>query len=226
MNKLITLLLLTSYSVFAQFGVINDPDGYVNVRSKPEKGNNINAKLKNGDVVYFFENEGNWTAIDFYNDTKDVSGYIYSDRIKSISDYKNIPIVSSQSKNAILQSGEIKITLTEKEFDPKKHKIGYLKDTPLVTSIDGKPVYGKDGDMPTQEYNSVIIEFGAQKIILPKEALANLFEPTLEYTIANYDSKNDILYIQSANSDGSGGYIIIWTIKNKKYFGRNIGFGF
>lgn len=51
-------------------------------------------------------------------------------------------------------------------------------------------------------------------------ALKNLYEPNLEYTNANYDEKNNILYIQALNGDGAGGYIIVWIIEGNKYKSR------
>lgn len=218
--------LLIPQTIFAQFAIIDDPDGYVNVRATAKKEDNIKGKLNNGDIVYVFDTEGNWTSIDFYTDKKELDGFIYFNRTKFITDYQEIPLKTSDKKSTILESPEIKITLTEKKFNIKDYKVEYLEDSSLIKSLNGKPVFGKDGNLPTTEYASIMIEFGKQKIILPKEALENLFEPNLSYTTAHYDSKNDILYLESLNSDGSGSYNIIWTIKNKKYFSRNIGFGF
>ena len=52
-------------------------------------------------------------------------------------------------------------------------------------------------------------------IYLPKEALKNLFEPNSYSTSAHYDEANDILYIDSLNSDGAGSYEVLWIIEKK-----------
>jgi hypothetical protein len=227
MSKITALFfLLISNSILAQFGIINDSDGYANVRRTAKKEDNINGKLYNGDVVYVFESEGNWSSVDFYNDKKELSGYIYSDRVKQISDYKQIPIKTDDGNRIVLQSKEIKITLIETAVNMKNYKAEYVDDTQLIKSLNGKPVFGKDGGAPETEYQSITIEFGKQKITLPKEALVNLFEPSLKNSEAHYDSEKDILYLQSMNSDGAGSYYVIWTIENQKYKGRNIAFGF
>lgn len=63
-------------------------------------------------------------------------------------------------------------------------------------------------------------------IELPKNSFDDLFEPSLYNTKINYDKKNNILYITSSNSDGAGGYEIVWVIEKGKYKERKIAFGF
>ena len=64
-------------------------DGFVNVRSSAEKGNNISDKLESGFIVYYFESEENWVNIDYKKNGKELNGYIYKDRIKYITDFTN-----------------------------------------------------------------------------------------------------------------------------------------
>jgi len=50
---LVTVLVLCSVSGFGQFAIVNDKDGYVNVRSSPKiEKNNIIDTLHNGSIVY------------------------------------------------------------------------------------------------------------------------------------------------------------------------------
>jgi len=65
-----------------------------------------------------------------------------------------------------------------------------------------------------------------QKIEIPASALENLYEPNLENTEAFYDDKNDILYIASMNSDGAGGYNVLWVIEKRQYKTRHVFYGF
>ena len=95
-----------------------------------------------------------------------------------------------------------------------------------IKLINGKQYWGTDGEMPKSEYKSIIIDFGRRKIILPKVALDNLFEPNLTNTEVNYDQINDVSYIQSMNSDGAGGYQVIWKIDKGIYKNRFIAYGF
>ena len=66
MKEIIYIFLIFNFNFcFSQFGIINDLDGFVNVRSSAEKGNNVTDKLENGFIVYYFETEGNWINIDY-----------------------------------------------------------------------------------------------------------------------------------------------------------------
>lgn len=79
---------------------------------------------------------------------------------------------------------------------------------------------------PKKEYKSIKIEINKIKIELPKVALRNLFEPNLYNSKANYNEKEDILYIHSSNSDGAGSYEVIWIIEKIKYKSRIEVYGF
>ena len=90
MKGIIYFFLIFNFNFcFSQFGIINDLDGFVNVRSSAEKGNNISDKLENGFIVYYFEPKGNWVNIDYKKNGKELNGYIYKDRIKYITDFTN-----------------------------------------------------------------------------------------------------------------------------------------
>ena len=59
MTKIIYLIFLLNFSFCIgqefEFGVVNDKDGSVNVRSSQEIKNNITDKLDNGFIVSHFE---------------------------------------------------------------------------------------------------------------------------------------------------------------------------
>lgn len=227
MKQLFNLVLLLNFTFcFSQFGVISDSDGFVNVRSSAEIGENISDKLENGFVVYSFEPKGNWINIDYKKSGKELNGYIYKDRITYISDFENIPLKSNLNGKAKLEKGKIQIEISETSFNKEKHKLNFYKNTNQLDKIDDTRVFGTDGNIPKKEYKSIKVEIGTVKIELPNSAFKNLYEPNLSNSKANYDEKNDILYISSANSDDAGGYEIIWVIEKKQYKYRFEAIGF
>ena len=202
-------------------------DGFVNVRSSVEKGNNISDKLENGFIVYYFEPEGNWVNIDYRKNGKDLNGYIYKDRIKYITDFTNIPLKSNLNGKVILENDNVKIEVTETNFIKENHKLKfYKKNLKQLDEIDNLQIFGTDGNIPKREYKSIQIKINNLKIEMPNIALKNLYEPSLYNSKASYDKKNDILYILSSNSDGAGSYEIIWIIEKKKYKNRIEAYGF
>ena len=96
----------------------------------------------------------------------------------------------------------------------------------LLKKIDDLSPLGTDGEIPKREYKSIEVEINKEKVEIPASTLKNLYEPTLWNSKANYDEVNDILYIHTSNSDGAGGYEVIWVVEKKKYKTRIEAYGF
>lgn len=230
--KLLLLFLLISSYTFAQvnenyfFAVINDKDGYVNVRKEKSVHSRVLKKLDNNTLIFVFvydkAHDGNWIYVDN-------EGYIYNDRVKWI---EELPKVAKgvEKKNAIHFSGkDIRVTLTSQKFDKSKHSFKYNKEYPdAIEKIDGKPFWGTDDEMPREEYKNIQIYINGKQISLPKSAYDDLYEPTF-YTENNsvyYDKEHDSYYIVATNSDGAGTYMVCWQIEKGIYKGRKIGIPF
>lgn len=222
--NLIFILLLQFY--YSQFYIVNDKDGYVNIRKTESVNSKIIGKLKNGEIVHSYEddNKSNWITVDFFINSKNdfKTGYIYKDRLLNLYDYENIPIIKN-SDYVILKNNGIEIKITEKKFKKSKHSFLYHKQYKnAIIKIDNEEYYGTDGEIPEFQYAEILIKINGKTITLPSKALKNLFQPNLFSTSAHYDKKNDILYIDSLNSDGAGSYEVLWIIKNGKYSKRII----
>ena len=227
--KSIFLILLTFFSTlaFGQFAIVLDRDGQCNVRSSPEVANNTSDTLKNGHFVYCFETKGNWTNIDYSKMSQALTGYVYHNRLKLVSDYQRIPLLTRATNSATYRKDSIEILVVTQKLDKGKYRFSYFKgNKDQIELVNGRPYWGTDGGLPKAEYKLISIRLGKKKVDLPKSALENLFEPGLNNTQVNYDQQSDILYIQSMNSDGAGGYEVIWKIEKGKYKNRYIADGF
>jgi hypothetical protein len=221
------LALLLSATTQAQFAVITDNDGWVNIRKDAAIANNISDKLLNGHIVYTWETTGNWTTIEYSKANKGLSGFVYRDRYKLVTNFTSIPQSSKTGSVVIFKKDSIEVTVTQKAFEKSKHTFKYFKDAPnQVQFIDNKEFWGTDGGMPTMEYKSIRVKIGQKVIELPAAALASLFEPSIGNTRVNFDREKNILYIQSSNSDGAGSYEVIWKIEKGVYKDRFIVYGF
>lgn len=211
----------------AQFAFISDKDGYVNVRKEGKTGNNITDTLHNGHLVYKFD-EGNWSSIDYEKKGKQQYGYVYNDRCVLVSSYTQVPVIKEYKDSINLRKDSITVIVSQKKFDKSKHKINYYNgdSQPWIKLIDNQQYWGTDGELPKTEYKSIKIKTAGRLITLPKSALKNLYEPTLRNTQVHYDTLNNIIYIQSMNSDGAGGYEVIWKIENGVYKERFVAYGF
>ena len=234
MNRIIlfAVFILCSTGIFAQFAVVNDKDGYVIVRSSPKiEQDNIIDTLHNGRFIYVenMKNKSaeNWIGIvvkDFYY------GYIDANNIKQISEYQHIEYISENENKLTFRDSNISVEIKIREFDKSKHKIKYYKKN--VHLIDEKIFFGTDGNLPKYEYEYINITMNETTYFLPNEATENLYEPNFNHFISNseyilfvspfYDKENDILYIQSMNGDGAGGYTVVWKIEKGIYKERMV----
>ena len=231
MKHLILLFFLISNVVFAQvieggFAVINDKDGYVNVRKEKSVHSKVLKKLDNNTLIFVFEydkaQEGNW----IYADNE---GYIYNDRVKWIHNFPQIAKGIAKENTIVFEGKEIQVVLSTEKFDKSKHSFKYHKEyRDVIEKIDGKLFWGTDGNMPKREYKSIEVKIRGKQVSIPQSAYNDLYESYLytEFNSVHYDKDNDILYIVALNGDGAGAYMVCWQIEKGVYKGRKVGIPF
>lgn len=221
-----TLLLLTSICL-GQFAIVNDKDSLLNIREDGTTNSKIIDRLQNGHLIYCFENKGNWTNIDYTKNNKELNGYVYKDRYKFISTFPALKISKKTETSITLKKDSLQVTITQSNFDKKKHKFKYVKDYPTqIELIDNRKFWGTDGGMPRTQFGTLIIKIGQKIITLPESALKGLYEPSIFSAEVNYDILNDTFYIQTMNSDGAGSYLVIWKVEKGIYKDRLVAYGF
>ena len=232
MKHLILLFFLISNVVLAQvieggaFAVINDKDGYVNVRKEKSVHSKVLKKLDNNTLIFVLEYDkayyGNW----IYADNE---GYIYNDRVKWIHNFPQIARGIAKGNTIVFEGKEIQVILSTEKFDKSKHSFKYHKEyRDVIEKIDGKLFWGTDGNMPKREYKSIEVKIRGKQVPIPKSAYNDLYESSLyiEFNSVHYDKDNDILYIVANNGDGAGSYMVCWQIEKGVYKGRKVGIPF
>lgn len=232
MRKLVVPFLLFCQIVVAQaieggaFAVINDKDGYVNVRKEKSVHSKVLKKLDNNTLIFVLEYDkayyGNW----IYADNE---GYIYNDRVKWIHKLPKIAKGVVKGNTIVFEGKDIQVTLSTEKFDKSKHSFKYHKEyRDIIEKIDGKPFFGTDGNMPKEAYKSIEIKIRGKQVSIPQSAYSDLYEPNL-YTDLNfvyYDKDSNNLYIVANNGDGAGAYMVCWQIEKGVYKGRKVGIPF
>lgn len=90
------------------YGVINDTDGYVNLRTEPNTKSKIIDKINNGTLVYC-HNEGGRINDFCFSDTPIGQGYIHSSRI-ALPSFK-LKTVRGDDGNEVLSYQDIKVLI-------------------------------------------------------------------------------------------------------------------
>jgi hypothetical protein len=189
MKQFLTILLLLSFkNLFSQFAIVYDPDGKVNVREDGLANSKVIDQLENGHLIYYFENKGNWSNIDYSKEGKILNGYIYKDRYKLVSGFAKIPLVKETENMVTLKKDSIEVTISQSKFDKTKHSFKYIKEYPdQIELIDHKQYWGLDGGMPTTQYRKIMLKVGQKTISVPNAALQGLYEPGIYTAEVSYD---------------------------------------
>lgn len=226
MHKLLTLFLTFCFleSSTAQ-ALIKDPDGYCNIRQSASSQSIIIDTLLNDRIVFVFEEqaEGNWLPVDYIKGKETLSGYVHKSRIVLLTSLAKFKQTSLNDTMLKLQYDSTKVTMTITAFHRHGRKIQYDKpqgEQTFVKSIDNTIPWGTDGNIPKMEYKAIQFKTGNSRLNFPAETFKDLFEPNLDMTTAYLDKVTGKVYIEAINSDGAGGYLVIWTIKDKQITGR------
>jgi SH3-like domain-containing protein len=97
MNYIFFPFLMTiSTCIYADFGLIQDKDGYVNVRESADLSSKVISKQKNGEIVSCVDDIVNNFC--FINSSSGVNGYIYNNRINRFDSYNKIKLKNMMLK--------------------------------------------------------------------------------------------------------------------------------
>lgn len=128
-----TLILIFSFlahlPTLAQFGIIADEEGFVNIRSSAEITNNIIETANSGEVVYCLEAEGDWLPVDYHLGQWNKSGYIHKTRVKLIEQFEEVPFVQFTDTSITYRMDTVTIQITTKSFEPDDNNLQYFQDT-------------------------------------------------------------------------------------------------
>lgn len=232
MQKLLTLILTVLFfkATNAQTALIKDPDGYCNVRQNANSKSKVIDTLLNDRIIFVFSDaaEGEWLPVDYYKGNRNssdqsLSGFIHKSRITFLTDLTKFKEVTLNDSTLKLQLDSLQLTMTKVNFNRKGKQLKYDKpqgEQTFLKSIDNKFPWGTDGNIPKKEYKSVQFKTGSNSLNFPINMFKDLFEPNLDMTMAYFDKATGKVYIEAINSDGAGGYVVIWTIKDKRIIGR------
>ncbi|MDX1830378.1 MAG: hypothetical protein R3342_12620 [Lutibacter sp.] len=194
---------------YGQIAVIKDVDGFTNVRKLPKIDSEVIYKLKNSEVFSYQENEteSDWITVYISKNKYQLEcgeddtfmGYIHKSRLCPIEDLT-------------------KYTGTEFSFEYKlkefslENKISDF-DGKWLTKINGRRIYGTDGNIPKTEVVGIETSINGKSIEIPNILYEDIFECNNEFEI---NKNKDDYIVHQWNSDGAGGYLIVWVLGNEK----------
>lgn len=222
-DSLLIILLFCGINLSAQFGscidyaVIKDSDGYTNVRKEPTSNSEIIHILKKDVVFELFDTATTgWIKIRLINNRygfgsinqpeKDQYGFVHSSRILVLNNLANY------------NGNEVQFSITNETF----YSIGRVinrHDGKWLTEIDGRPIHGKDGDMPKTQIKSISLRVKGKIIPIHEIFQNDLFECDNHF---EFKKIGDTFFAYQSNSDGAGFYEVLWVFDSKKLLQRII----
>ncbi|MDV2438237.1 SH3 domain-containing protein [Acinetobacter gerneri] len=212
----ITLFLLGLSMIpslcLAEFALISDKDGYVNVRDEASLQSGVIGRLNNGTVVSVHDRQSNFVWV-IASQLKD-GGYVHQSRINPFKDFQRWKLTGHSADQAVYRLAQDTVTLKVKpaEFklqDFKKSKKADSAETGY-THYKNQIFWGTDGEIPNHalQFKQIDIVWNGKTIVIPAEKLQHYFFPK-DRLGAKYDfeqseiySKNNELYILNTLSTG------------------------
>ena len=198
---------------YGQIAVIKDVDGFTNVRKLPEINSEIIYKLKDSEVFIYQETETeNETESDW------ITVYISKNRYQ-LECGENNTIIGYIHKSRLCPIEDLtKYSGTEFSFNYKLKKFSLENkisdfDGKWLTKINGRRIYGTDGNIPKTEVVGIETSIKGKSIEIPDILYEDIFECSNVFEIN--ENKGDYI-VHQWNSDGAGGYLIVWVLGNEK----------
>ncbi len=230
MKKVILFIffIILHFIIKAQtYAIINDKDGFVNVRKDRSIKSPIIDKIYANSVFFYDEEDkSEWVGVFNYK-ANSGTGYIHKSKILPLSKLKSIKKIKLYKDSCITYNDSISIVIKSSLFNSKRHTLSYEKMGSgkdmfkVLAKIDDKHIWGTDGDLPKECISYIRVIKNKKNILIPKNAFDDLYQPALE-TLKVYFAEHDTVYIEMDNSDGAGYYSVIWIIKNNQYLTRYI----
>lgn len=202
------LLLLGTYLItLGQTAIINDKDGYTNVRSKPNTKSKVIYQIKTNQVFWYEEDYTN-------SDSEWVRVYIPKNNFSVNCSYSNLEGFVHKSRimpfdNMDIYKGtEFTFKYLMKPFSVQDKIIDY-QDNKWISTINGLRYYGSDGEKPKYEIENIEISLNKQQILVPEILMMDIFECNNTFDLYKI---GETFFVHQWNSDGAGGYVLVWVI--------------
>lgn len=225
MRRLLILILyvLSSNMAVGQIlSIIEDPDGYTNVRAGKGTQFKVVGKIIDGQIFYHDGLlEDSWYPVYVRNEDEYLEGFVHKSRIREL---KSLPVVGV--KKAIpggrqITGDGIDFKLTLKSFDKDEHQCT-LEEDKWVVRIDGVDPLGVDGAYPNKEIDEFTLKIDGQLIAVPSNHYSDAYELNLS-SLKVHRSSSGHMFISTSNSDGAGYYDLVWIVKDGKFLNRFVG---
>lgn len=228
----------TGENEFYHVFIVDDTDGFVNVRSSPGANSNVVGCIASGTPIHsddILMGDTKWWQIHSqlkqyqksctdssqvimeaaYSDSDQTKAYIHSSRLTRLSSLDTLRRHSvKKTKNKIVSVFDsFEITLDIRKFTPKGKAI--KKGGFGETIIDERFAWGTDGTIPAMETANLAIRHSDFKIEVDKSLFTNLYDLHPNPALI-FKGRNGCYHVALQGGDGAASYFVVLTIRNNK----------
>jgi len=203
----ILVFSMTSYA-FNGKAVIEDSDGYVNVRAGRSSKDSVIARIENNEWFHYATDcSGDWWKVMTQGGKQ---GYVHKSRIKPF----RSPHEKTHTYRTERNGNRATIEIVENAFSCSGHEV--KSDEKGYSLIDGRSPRGTDGTMPITEIKKMIIEWNGKTFEVDRKIYEGCFNPFFDennFYFAFSEDSSTLLAFLSA-SDGAGVYGVMWIFRD------------
>lgn len=214
MKKSALLCLLAAGFAHAEFAQVQDPDGYTNLRAKPNAQSKIISKIPTGTYVYTpIEGEeyraGSWlVAYDLRQ--KPINGWLNQSRVLPLQNYPKMAVQANQNGYSCLKNG-MGVEVSIGKFDFAAHQKEFTKQKDgYISHYRGKEMYGTDGTQPATYFREIRFVRNGKTTVAPAAQYEHLFNPyfanpqdAARLSACHYRAADDTLFLTTVIGDGA-----------------------
>lgn len=210
MKKILSSLIALGFALHAtaQMAVIQDKDGYTNVRQEPNGTSKIIHKINDGEVIYIGEQTNHWTEVQFHPTeigkfSEDlirrgtVRGYVHRSRLLLLADMPKYT------------GSDCSFQMVVAPFSKEGKTLHYEgDDETYLDQINHDPFWGTPGKVPSVEVQALHITAKGKKVEVPKQLLTDIYEVNPEHDC--YKIGNTYV-VHQQHGHGAALYEICWV---------------
>ena len=220
------LTLISSFlsaTVQAQLAIIQDKDGYTNVRDSGDINASVKFKVLHGQVMelgYYEGEEPLWIPVKIGGDVSESecyrhqrtfrSGFMHGSRVLKFKDIPNTFIGKKDKNQAIVDTLNLQVVLTIEENVEGPEEICRLGSDMGVGA-------------PSNHLTNLEVTHNGKKLSIPQTALEYLYHVDLK-TLSVHEYQ-DMLLIKIGTHSAAGYYECAWVFQNDQFRERYVYYG-
>ena len=111
---------------------------------------------------------------------------------------------------------EVELTFEVSPFEADQHQVRWCtyKGWKHVCTIDGRPYFGSDGQIPYTTLDSLVLQYGSHTVHLDVSCMFNPWVGAANRSLYNVRKfTNEYYVVNAAFSDGAGAYVAEWRVQ-------------